>query len=92
MQSKQREGKLLAVVLIKDIFYILSTLEIQNLRALLGSIGATGAVRKPVLFVGRSKSTLELETQKLFVAWSLGSGQAAEQEQKSEQTTKEGRN
>lgn len=58
---------------------------------LLSSVGATWAVRNPVLFIGRSKNTLELETQKLFVAWKFGSGQDAEQEHKSEQPVKEGR-
>lgn len=44
-----------------------------------------------VLLSGRAKNMLELETQKLSVAWKLGSGQDAEQEHKSEQPVKEGR-
>lgn len=52
---------------------------------------ATQAVRNPVLFIDRSKNMLELETQKLFVAWKLGSGQDAEQDHKSEQPVKDRR-
>lgn len=86
MQSKQRE-QFLAVV---------------PMKTLLSKTGGSGSVctaeqcgshtgRNPVLFIGRSKNTLELETQKLFVAWKLGSGQDAEQDHKSEQPVKEGR-
>lgn len=87
MQSKQREQKVLAVV---------------PMRVFLNKTGGSGSVCtaeqcgshtgiNPVLFIGRSKNTLELETQKLFVAWKLGSGQGAEQVHKSEQQVKEGR-
>lgn len=90
MQSKQREQKILAVVPLRLVLSKTRGSESVHTAERCGS--HTGS-KKPsaVHWQMKNKNMLELKTQKLFVAWKLGSGQDAEQDHKSEQPVKEGR-